>query len=324
MTDFSKDKLEQAAQLVHQQMQPTPQYVWPQLCKHLNANVWVKHENHTATGAFKIRGGITFLNWLSQAHPSVKGIITATRGNHGQSQARSAKTANLSAKILVPLGNSKEKNIAMQSFGAELIEFGQDFEEAKSEAIRLAAIENLYIVPPFHPQIVLGVASYALELFSSQPDLDIVYVPVGCGSGICGLISVRDALGLKTEIVGVVSSKANAAKLSFEAGKVIETAFAHTFADGMAVRSPIEEAFQIYAKGASRIISVSDHEIAHAIRMYFSCTHNVAEGAGAAPLAAALQEKNIIKGKKIGLILTGGNIDTDKFAMILEGNTPTM
>ena len=324
MTDFSLDKIEQAAQIVYQHILPTPQYIWPQLCEHLDANVWVKHENHTATGAFKIRGGITFLNWLTQAHPNVKGIVTATRGNHGQSQARASKAANLNAKILVPFGNSNEKNIAMQSFGAEVIEFGQDFEAAKCEAVRLAALENLHIVPPFHPQIVLGVASYALELFTSVPDLDIVYVPIGCGSGICGLISARNALGLKTEIIGVVSNQADAAKQSFEAGKIIETHSANTFADGMAVRSPIEEAFRIYSKGASRVVSVNESEIAHAIRMYFACTHNVAEGAGAAPLAAALQEKDTIKGKKIGLILTGGNIDTDKFSTILKGDTPTI
>jgi len=304
-------------------MLPTPQYIWPQLCEHLETTVWVKHENHTATGAFKIRGGITFLNWLSKSHPDVKGIITATRGNHGQSQARAAKAANLTAKILVPYGNSNEKNIAMRSFGAELIEFGQDFDEAKTEAMRLSEAENLFMVPPFHPQLVLGVASYALELFTAAPDLDIVYVPIGCGSGICGLISVRDALGLKTEIVGVVSNQADAAKQSFEAGRIIETKTANTFADGMAVRSPVEEAFHVYSQGASRIVSVSDHEIAHAMRLYYACTHNLAEGSGAASLAAAIQEKQTIKGKKVGLILTGGNIDTQMFASILKGETPS-
>jgi len=322
MTEFSLDKLKQSAQTVHQQMPSTPRYVWPQLCELLDSTVWVKHENHTATGAFKIRGGITFLNWLTHAHPNVKGIITATRGNHGQSQARAANNANLKAKIIVPFGNSSEKNIAMRTFGAELIEFGQDFDEAKCEALRRSKAEKLFMVPPFHPQLVLGVASYALELFTAAPDLDVVYVPIGCGSGICGLISVRDALGLKTEIVGVVSTQADAAKQSFEAGHIIETLSANTFADGMAVRSPVEEAFHIYAQGASRIVAVSDNEIAHAMRLYFSCTHNVTEGSGAASLAAAVQEKSQLKGKKVGLILTGGNIDTQLFASVLHGETP--
>lgn len=320
--DFSIDKIQQASALVHQHIPPTPQYIWPQLCEKLGTSVWIKHENHTATGAFKIRGGITLLNYLLQAHPGIKGIITATRGNHGQSQARAAKAAGLTAKILVPFGNSQEKNMAMRSFGAEVIEYGQDFDEARQRAIQLSESEQLFMVPPYHPQLVLGVASYALELFTELADLDIVYVPIGCGSGICGLISVRDALGLTCEIVGVVSTEADAAKQSFEAGYIIETDSARTFADGMAVRTPVEAAFQMYAKGASRVISVSDDEIAEAMRCYFACTHNVSEGAGAAALAAAIQERHKLKGKKTGVILTGGNIDTHQFASVLAGNTP--
>jgi len=319
MSALSLNHLEGAMRLVHAQMPPTPQYVWPQLCAKAGATVWVKHENHTPTGAFKVRGGITFAHWLQASHPNVEGIITATRGNHGQSQARAAAAANLHCKILVPQGNSLEKNAAMRSFGARLVEFGNDFDEARVEAARLAEAENLFMVPAFHTEIVRGVASYALELFAAAPDLDVVYVPVGCGSGICAVIAARDALGLSTKVVGVVSTEAAGAKLSFEAGHIVETDSANTFADGVAVRIPVQEAFDIYAKGADEIVAVTDSEIAAAIRIYFSDTHNVAEGAGAASLAALLQKKNRVSGQTVAVILTGGNIDSTEFATILNG-----
>ena len=322
MPMFRLEDLEVAARKIYRQMPATPQYRWPQLCDALGATVWVKHENHTPTGAFKIRGGITFLDWVKRSHPGVEGIVTATRGNHGQSQALAASTVGLNAKILVPHGNSVEKNNAMRAFGAEVIEFGLDFDAARMEAARLAETENLFMVPPFHRELVRGVASYALELFENSPNLDVVYVPVGCGSGICSVITVRDLLGLKTEIVGVVSSEALTAKLSFDAGKLIETRSANTFADGVAVRVPVEEAFEIYSKGASRIVSVSEDEVADAMRLYFASTHNVAEGAGAAPLAALVQEREKIRGKNAGVILSGGNIDTNAFASVLRGMTP--
>lgn len=319
---FTKDELEDAAQLVHRQVSPTPQTVWPQLCEKVAATVWVKHENHTPTGAFKIRGGISFIDWLTRTEPEVKGIITATRGNHGQSQARAAVAAGLQAKILVPRGNSPEKNAAMRAFGADLVEFGDDFDTARVEAIRLADVENLFMVPAFHVELVRGVATYAYEFFAAVPDLDTVYVPVGCGSGICGVISVRDAMGLKTKVVGVVSTEAQTAKLSFESGGLIETKTANTFADGMAVRVPVKEAFDIYSRGADRIVAVSEDEIAEAMRIYFRDTHNVAEGAGAASLAALLQERDAMRGKEVGVILSGGNIDADMFATVLQGGTP--
>ena len=203
---FNKSELENALEFVHSYIPPTPQYTWPQICELADAKVWVKHENHTPTGAFKIRGGLTFVDWLKRTHSDCEGIITATRGNHGQSQARAATMTGLRAKILVPHGNSKEKNSAMRSFGADLIEFGHDFDEARIEAERLSRLENLFMVPPFHKELVRGVATYALELLTAAPDLDTIYVPIGCGSGICGIISVRDALGLKTKVVGVVSN----------------------------------------------------------------------------------------------------------------------
>jgi threonine dehydratase len=316
----SKDDIEDAARLVYKYMPPTPQYVWPLLCERAGATVWVKHENHTPTGAFKIRGGITFVDWLRRTHPSCAGIVTATRGNHGQSQARAATAAGLKAKILVPRGNSVEKNAAMRAFGGELIEFGSDFDEARVEAERLAESENLFLVPPFNRELVRGVATYALELFTAAESLDTVYVPIGCGSGICGVIAVRDLLGLKTRIVGVVSTEAQTAKLSFESGRLIETNSANTIADGMAVRVPVAEAFAIYAKGADRIVAVSDAEIAEAMRIYYRDTHNLAEGAGAAPLAALLKERDKMKGKDVAVILSGGNVDLPVFTGILANN----
>ena len=319
---FTRDELEGAAQLVHRFVAPTPQYIWPQICAKAGTTVWVKHENHTPTGAFKIRGGITFIDWLQRTEPTLKGIITATRGNHGPRQARPATAAGLLSKVVVPHGNSVEKNAAMRAFGATVVEFGDDFDAARIEAARLSDEDNLFMVPPFHIELVRGVSTYALELFCAVPELDTVYVPVGCGSGICGVISVRDALGLRTKIVGVVSEQAQTAKLSFESGKLIETEHARTFADGVAVRVPVQEALDVYSKGADRIVAVSEEEVAEAMRIYFHDTHNVVEGAGAAPLAAVLRECDTVRGKEIAVILSGGNIDADLFAAILRGATP--
>ena len=317
MPMFGKDEIEAAARLIYKFMPATPQYVWPLLSRRAGATVWVKHENHTPTCAFKIRGGIAFIDWLRRTDPKVGGIVTATRGNHGQSQARAATAAGLKAKILVPHGNSVEKNASMRAFGAEVVEFGADFDEARVEARRLADVENLFLVPPFHRELVRGVATYALELFTEVPTLDTVYVPIGCGSGLCGVITVRDFLGLNTKIVGVVSTEAQAAKLSFESGRLIETNSANTIADGMAVRVPVAEAFAIYAKGADRVVAVSDDEVTEAMRIYHRDTHNLAEGAGAAPLAALLKEKDEMRGKEVGVILTGGNVDLPVYAAIL-------
>lgn len=319
---FSESDLRAAADVVYTQMAPTPQYAWPQLAKRLGCEVWVKHENHTATGAFKLRGAITFMDWLTRTHPNVPGICTATRGNHGQGQARSALAAGLTAKVYVPRGNSVEKNEAMRAFGAEVIEFGDDFDAARGEAIRVAEVKGLFLVPPFHEALVRGVATYAWELLSAVPDLDTIYVPIGCGSGICGTILARDALGLSCDIVGVVSENAQTAKLSVEAGRMIETESARTFADGMAVRMPVREAFDIYREGAARIVAVSDAEVAEAIRVYYRDIHNLAEGAGAAPLAALMQEKDLMSGRRVGVILCGGNIDTEWFLTVMAGGVP--
>lgn len=319
---FKLEELRAAAEVIHGQMLPTPQYAWPLLAEAAGTEVWVKHENHTPTGAFKVRGGITFMAWLRREHPDCRGIVTATRGNHGQSQARAASAAGLTAKILVPFGNAVEKNRAMRAFGATLIEYGEDFDEAREEAARLAAAEDLFMVPPFHRELVRGVASYALELFDTVRDIDTLYVPIGCGSGICAVIAARDALGLQTEIVGVVSTEAPAARLSLNAGTALETDTAKTFADGVAVRVVVPEAFEIYREGCSRIIAVSDDEIAESMRLYFHATHNAAEGAGAAPLAALMQERALQRGKRVAVILCGGNVDSAVFADVLGGTTP--
>jgi threonine dehydratase len=317
MHRLTREDIEDAARQVYRVMPATPQYAWPLLAERLGCTVWVKHENHTPTGAFKVRGGITFMQWLKHAHPEVEGIVTATRGNHGQSLAMAADAAGMRALIVVPVGNSVEKNNAMRGFGGEVVEYGRDFDEARGEAARLAKDLGLFLVPPYHPALVKGVATYALELFTAAPDLHTVYVPIGCGSGICGVIAVRDALQLNTQVVGVVSTEADAAKQSFEAGVVRQTASANTFADGLAVRGPIPEAFAIYKEGAQRIVSVGDEEVAEAMRVYYSDTHNLAEGAGAAALAALMQEREAMKGKKVGVILSGANIDRNVYAEVI-------
>ena len=320
---FDLNEIEAAHALVQSVMPPTPQYAWPALAARAGCEVCVKHENHTPTGSFKVRGAITFVDWLTRTHPDSPGIITATRGNHGQGQSMAARAAGKRAVIYAPKGNSVEKNAAMRAFGAELIEFGADFDEAKDEVLRMAQAEGLTFVPPFHTELVRGVSTYAYELLSAVPDLHTLYVPIGCGSGICGCIAARDALGRDTRIVGVVSEEAQTAKLSAEAGRMIETNAARTFADGMAVRVPVAEALAVYGPGAERIVTVSEAQVAEAIRIYYRDIHTLAEGAGAAALAALLAEKSQLHGKKAGVILTGGNIDTDWFLTVLKGGIPT-
>jgi len=323
MTDaYSLESLRAAAAQVHGQMAPTAQFAWPLLAGRLGCEVWVKHENHTPTGAFKVRGAIVYMDWLRRTHPEVKGIITATRGNHGQAQVRAARAAGLPATIVVPFGNAREKNAAMRAFGAELIEHGATFDEAKAEAMARAAQYGLFMVPSFDEQLVRGVASYGLELFGAVPDLDTVYVPVGCGSGLCGTIAARDALGLKTEVVGVVSAAVDGAKQSFEQGRLIGTDTAHTFADGIAVCTPVQAALDYLTPRAARFVAVTDEEIAEAIRVLWQDTHNLAEGAGAAAMAALMQERAAMAGRKAAVILSGGNLDMSQAAVVLAGQTP--
>jgi len=309
-------EIEDAARVVHAAMPPTPQYTWPLLARRTGCETWVKHENHTPIGAFKVRGGLVYMDRLARtAKPA--GVVSATRGNHGQSIAVGAARAGIAATIVVPHGNSVEKNAAMRAFGAELVEEGHDFDAARAAAERLARERGLHMVPSFHRDLVAGVASYALELFRAAPPLDTVYVPIGLGSGICGTIAARDALSPGTRVVGVVSTGAPAYALSFAAGKVVATNSVDTMADGMAVRGPDAEALAIILKGADRIVSVSDAEIEAAMRAYFEDTHQVTEGAGAAALAALMQERERLAGRRVGLVLSGGNIDRPVYRRVL-------
>jgi threonine dehydratase len=310
---FSLKEIRRAHEVVLQALRPTPALNWPLLDERLGAEVVVKHENHLPTGAFKVRGGLTYVDALTKRDPTVRGIISATRGNHGQSLAFAGKRAGIQVTILAPQGNSTEKNAAMRALGAELIEFGRDFQAAREEAMRLASSRGLHPVPSFHRDLALGVSTYALELLSERSDLDVLYVPIGQGSGICGCIAARDALGLKTEIVGVQSTEAPAYALSFAANRVVSTSSADTLADGMATRVPDQEALEITLKGVARIALVSDDEVAAAVRAYWTDTHNLAEGAGAAALAAAVKERSRLRGRRVGLVLSGGNIDFDLF-----------
>src|SRR5882724_6773128 len=310
---FDLRELERAHEIVGQAVPPTPAHAWPLLAQRLGTTIVVKHENHTPTSAFKVRGGLIYLDRLKRERPNMPGLISATRGNHGQSLAFAASRHGVPATIYVPHGNSVEQNRAIRGFGAELVEHGEDFQAAREEAYRRAATNGLEIVPAFHPDLVLGVATYALELLRKAPDLDALYVPIGQGSGICGCILARDLLGLKTEIVGVQSTEAPSYALSFAAGTVVTTETSNTRADGVATRIPDADALAIIRKGASRMVQVTDDEIASAMRAYWTDTHNLAEGAGAAALAAALQEKKKLQGKRVGLVLSGGNIDFDLF-----------
>ncbi|MCC7273163.1 MAG: threonine dehydratase [Alphaproteobacteria bacterium] len=309
--------LEAAAAKVHAVFGPTPQFCWPLLCARAAAEVWVKHENHTPIGAFKVRGGIVHMDRVKQTRPGLAGVVTATRGNHGQSVALAARAAGLAATVVVPHGNSVEKNAAMRAQGAAIVEHGDDFQDAyefaRAEADRL----GLHFVDSFQPDLVEGVGTYALELFSAVPDIDTVYVPIGLGSGICGTMAARDALGLRTKVVGVVAAGAPAYALSFAAGRPVSTNAVDTMADGVACRVPNAEAFAMIKAGAERIVTVDDAAIAAAMRHYFTDTHNVAEGAGAAPLAALLQERAAMAGRRVAVILSGGNVDRAVYAPIL-------
>jgi threonine dehydratase len=310
---FTLAELEQAQRAVHAVFPGTPQYAWPLLADRIGAEVWVKHENHTPTGAFKVRGGLIHMERLAREQPDLRGVISATRGNHGQSLGYAGRRYGIPVTIVVPQGNSREKNAAMRALGVRLIEHGHDFEGAKLEAVRLAGTEGLTFAPSFHRDLVVGVATWALELFRAVAELDVLYVPIGLGSGICGAILARDLLGLRTEIVGVQSTGADAYARSLAAGHTVALPVAETLADGLAVRVPDPAAFAIIRAGVSRIVCVADDEVAEAIRVYWTDTHNLAEGAGAAPLAALLREREAMAGRRVGIPLCGGNIDLDLF-----------
>lgn len=309
--------IEAASEIVYAEMPPTPQYRWPMLCDRLGTEVWVKHENQTPAGAFKIRGGLVYFSHLEQSGSIPTGVISATRGNHGQSIGYAARLHGIPASVVVPFGNSSEKNAAMRALGVELIEYGDDFQESLEHAVELASEKSLHLVPSFHHDLVAGVATYSMELFRAVEGIDLVYVPIGLGSGICGMISARNALGLNTRIVGVVSGHANAYAKSFDSGELVSSPVSTTLADGMACRTPQADALEIIRHGVERIVQVSDAEVASAMRMLFECTHNTCEGAGAAGLAAALQEKSRLHGQRVAVVATGGNIDRELFAAVL-------
>ncbi len=311
------DQLQKSADLVYRYMQPTPQYLWPMLASRMGTEIWLKHENHTPVGAFKLRGGLVYFHELANG-PKPKGVISATRGNHGQSIAFAARHHEIPATIVVPVGNSREKNDAMRALGAKLVEHGEDFQAAREHAMALAEAEGLHMVPSFHPFIVRGVASYSLELLNSVPNIDVLYVPIGLGSGICGAIAAREALGLSTEIVGVCSIEAPAYARSFEYKEAVERPVRTRIADGLACRVPDKSALETIIAHAARIVEVTDDEVEEAMRLIFSTTHNVAEGAGAAAVAAAWKERHDLAGRRVAAVLCGGNVDRDVFARVIS------
>jgi threonine dehydratase len=322
-SDFSEwrlpnlSELREAAELVSRHVPATPQHRWPLLCREAGCDLWVKHENNTPTGSFKMRGGLVYLDRLRKENPDVKGVVTATRGNHGQSVAFAARQFGMHSVVVVPHGNSREKNEAMRALGAELIEHGRDFHDADAHADELAAARGLFRVPSFDPLLVLGVGTYALELFEAVPRLEAVYVPVGWGSGACGLAAARNALGLPTRIVGVVSAQAPTYARSVAAGRIVEAPPQTRIADGIAVGRPHPGAFELVCREVERVVEVGDDAVEQAMRVYFRATHNVAEGAGAAALAAVFQDKKNVRGKRVAAVLTGGNVDTDVYCRVL-------
>jgi threonine dehydratase len=319
---FTRSELETALTIVRAAVPPTPQFAWPLLRERSGVDVVVKHENHTPTGAFKVRGGLVYVDRLKRERPDVKGVITATRGNHGQSLAFACARAGIACTVVVPFGNSAEKNAAMRAFGAELIEHGRDFDEARERAVEIAAERGYEYGKSFDRDLVLGVATYAYELFAAEPELDAVYVPIGLGSGVCGVIGARDALAHKARVIGVVSDRANTYRLSLDAGRPVPTNSSLTFADGMAVRIPDAEALAIMQDGMAHLVEVTDDEIAEAIRVLYTDTHTLAEGAGAAPLAALLRERARFAGKRVAVVVSGQNIDRPWMATVLGGGTP--
>jgi threonine dehydratase len=312
-------QIEDAQSVVYRHMPPTPQFAWPLLSQRLGLEVWVKHENHSPVGAFKLRGALVYMDWLKQTQPSLKGVVAATRGNHGQGVGMAARLLGLRATIVVPRSNSREKNRAMQAQGVELVEHGHDFQESLEFARTLAVERGFAMVDSFHQRLVMGAATYALEFFRGSPPLDAVYVPIGLGSSICGVSSARNALGLKTQIIGVVAERSPSYALSFAERKVIEAPANTLIADGLACRAPNADAMGAIWQNVARVIQVSEAAISDAMRAIYQDTHNLAEGAAAAALAGLAQEASTLGGLRAGMILTGGNVDAPVFAQVLTG-----
>ncbi|MEO7547000.1 MAG: threonine dehydratase [Ramlibacter sp.] len=320
---FPREEVEAARQTVYAVMPPTPQYAWPLLRERLGLPVWVKHENHTPAGAFKVRGGLTYFAQLAKDQPALQGVISATRGNHGQSVGAAARRHRMAATIVVPHGNSLEKNAAMRALGATLIEHGDDFQAAREHAIALARTRELHMVPSFHRDLIKGVMSYWVEFFESfvrGQEPEVVFVPIGQGSGFCAAAAARAHTGARSALIGVVSAHATTYLDSFRAGKVVEAPVTTQLADGMACRVADPEALDIVLRHADDVVTVTDAEVAQAMRVLFADTHNVAEGAGAAALAAVMQQRERWQGKSVGIALTGGNVDSAVFAKVMAGD----
>jgi len=320
MTAMTLAELESAAGIVYRAMPPTPQQRWPLLDARAGAEVWVKHENHTPVGAFKIRGGLVYFDALARRGTPVPGVVAATRGNHGQSIGYAARQYGIPAAIVVPHGNSASKNAAMRALGVELIEEGHDFQASLEAAARIAAERGWHMVPSFDRLLAQGVATYSLELFRAVPDLDSLYVPIGLGSGICGAIAAREALGLRTRIVAVVAASAPAYARSLALGRPVSHDATTRIADGMACRTPNEEALEQIRGGLDRLVTVSDEAIEDAMRALYDDTHNTVEGAGAAAVAALLSERQAVAGRRVAVVITGGNVDRDVFARVLTAH----
>ena len=310
--------IEAAATVVYRDFPPTPQYRWGLLSERLGTECWLKHENHTPVGAFKIRGGLTYFDQLARRGPLPREVISATRGNHGQSMGWAARRHGVACTIVVPRGNSLEKNAAMRALGVTLVEHGDDFQEAREHAMHLAQERGAHMVPSFHPDLLRGVATYWWEFLRAVPQLDVVYVPIGQGSGACSAIAAKRALGHGVRIVGVVSRHATTYADSIAAGRVIEAPVTTQLADGMACRVADQAALDVLMDTLDHVVQVSDTEVASAMHALFTDTHNVAEGAGAAALAAALQEQGSLRGQCVGLALTGGNVDAPVFSEVLS------
>jgi threonine dehydratase len=310
--------IEAAARVVYREFQATPQYHWGLSSQRLGTDCWIKHENHTPVGAFKIRGGLTYFDALQNRGPLPAEVISATRGNHGQSIGWAARAHGVACIIVVPHGNSLEKNAAMRALGVTLIEHGQDFQESREFAIQLAAKRGAHMVPSFHADLLRGVASYWWEFMQAVPQLDVVYVPIGQGSGACAAIAAKLALRRTLRIVGVVSAHATTYADSLAAGHVVEAPVTTQLADGMACRIADQTALDILLPHLDRIVQVTDDEVAQAMRDLYADTHNVAEGAGAASFAAAMQERERLKGQVVGTTLSGSNVDSATLAKVLN------
>lgn len=313
-------EIEEAAALIRPHVPVTPCYEWPLLNELAGCQVLVKHENHTPVGAFKVRGGFVYLDELRRAQPDVAGVIAASTGNHGQSIAYAARMHGMRAVIVVPWGNNPEKNAAMRALGAELVEHGREFQEALDYSRELAVADKLHAVPSFHPWLVRGVATYALEMFRQVPDLDVVFVPIGLGSGICGVAAARAALGVNTKIIGVVSAHAPAYALSFHERRFVTQSSQTTVAEGVACSTPNALALEWVREHADDVVTVTDDEALAAMRAFIESTHQIAEGAGALSLAAIQKHRSQLAGRRVGCVLSGGNASLHLLKRALPGD----